>query len=87
MTPGATGVDHVVTISPQLTDQQWLRFEKYGTAFQSEAGDVLFASGQERYPVILVDSGCVERGSADAVEPDTDQAPALPGASDSGAAA
>jgi thioredoxin reductase (NADPH) len=48
------------TVSPTLSDAQWRRFERYATEFRSEAGDVLFAAGQQWYPVILVDEGRVD---------------------------
>ena len=52
--------DQVGTISPELSEAQWRRLEKYGTAMQANVGDILFAAGDQWYPVILVDGGRVE---------------------------
>jgi len=52
--------DQVGTISPELSEAQWRRLEKYGTPMQANAGDILFAAGDQWYPVILVDGGRVE---------------------------
>jgi thioredoxin reductase (NADPH) len=59
--------DQLGTISPELSEAQWRRLETYGTTLQANVGDILFAAGDQWYPVVLVESGRV-----DVVRPGTD---------------
>jgi thioredoxin reductase (NADPH) len=47
-------------ISPTLTDSQWNRLVRYGTPIDTSEGDVLFASGDRWYDLILVETGAVD---------------------------
>jgi thioredoxin reductase (NADPH) len=47
-------------IGPDLSDAQWLRLEHYALELPTRVGDVLFAAGDQWYPLILIDSGGVD---------------------------
>jgi thioredoxin reductase (NADPH) len=45
---------------PDLTAEQLERFRSYGEPHDTHAGEVLFRPGQERYDLLLIDSGTVQ---------------------------
>ena len=47
-------------ITPPLSDDQWHRLERYGVEFAAAEGEVLFAAGDQWYPLVLVETGWVE---------------------------
>ena len=49
-----------LSITPPLGDDQWRRLERYGVEFAAAEGDILFAAGDQWYPLVLVDTGWVD---------------------------
>lgn len=47
-------------IAPRLSDDQWSRLTAFAREMEVREGDVLFAAGEQWYPLILVDSGVVD---------------------------
>ncbi|MFF2372371.1 FAD-dependent oxidoreductase [Agromyces sp. NPDC058110] len=45
---------------PEPTDEQWARMLRYGVATPTQPGDVLFATGDRWYDLVLVESGAVD---------------------------
>lgn len=48
------------SITPPLDDDQWQRLQRYGVEFAAAEGDILFAAGDQWYPLVLVDTGWVD---------------------------
>lgn len=47
-------------LAPRLTDEQWDRLCARGTIRDVDDGEILFATGQRDYPMILVEDGEIE---------------------------
>lgn len=47
-------------ITGTFTAEQWRRITAYATPLEVSAGDIVFAAGDQWYPLILVESGVVE---------------------------